>query len=149
MAHKGKIWPYLFERDLSLAPNTIERLPQRMVWTGIVAGGSLAPLVNGKTLVSLPGLADYRGIPNVLYRWELPTVGPTQLGMSLAYYLTYDTNLSFFQWVMGDTIGSLSKSDPQFTLSTFPRNLQLPCVQNLRPARLLITGAGQINPKPW
>jgi hypothetical protein len=149
MAHKGKLWPYLFQRDLSLAPGTIERLPQQMVWTGITAGGAKGILINAKTLVSEPGVASYFPGPNVVYKWQLIDGGILKLVLYLIYQLTRQVNMSNWRWEIGGPTQLLSYGAETDTNSSFPTNVVVPVTTNYQPTQLLVTGAGRIDPKRW
>jgi hypothetical protein len=149
MAHKGKVYPYLWNRDLSLAPGARWGLPLAFRWTGILATGSFASLFVGKTFdLEVVALEPYYS-GYIAWGKSVPRVGGS-IEVTIAYYLTFDEQFSQMAWQIQDSnYGTLARTDFYNTTLGWPYNQIKPSIINPWPAQLLISYAGNFFPKPW
>lgn len=149
MAHKGKLYQYLFNRDLSLSPGQTWGLPQAWRWTGILATGSKAHYFVGQTFdLELYGLESrIYGAASWAFNRTLP--GGLLLNMTILYQLTFLPSMSQMWWNISDESGELAFRPPTNTTAAWPYNQAAPPTYQRNPALLNVVYPGNFFPKPW
>lgn len=151
MAHKGKLYPYLFQRDLSLTPFHRWGLPDRYTWITPAATGTYAYLFNGVVRDSTKTYVTYQmGAAQVVYEFEFLDAS----SQKWFYFLQYELLASVVQSRMRITnqppVAGGTAFAWQNTLPTWPHLDNLP-YNNVQwaPGQLFWLGSGVWDPKVW
>lgn len=149
MAHKGKVYPYFHARDLSMKPGGYTYLPDKWVWSGILASGTLGHHFVGRTFVLdwYSSVWPYSGDVFYLYQEPFGPFGFLELGIH--YHITHDADMASLAltWLVGP---ANSTRLPIPVAAAFPYNLTSGgVIQDTSPALLTINYPGVIIPKPW
>jgi len=149
MAHKGKLFPVLFRRDISLGPNYRARLPETYLLKGFAGTGTLAPYINGRTfeLTAEDIFLDPYGI--MIYGHGSAITPTYQLTILYDYRLTRDKKMAKHAFEIGTTGNWSMRMDFQDLPQSWPYVPFVPPLTIFGSPQFTPTVYGHIEPKPW
>jgi len=149
MAHKGKVYPYFFARDLSLKPDGYTYLPEKWLWSGILGTGTRASQIVGKTfeLVCTQGQDVYFG--NIYWGGRINYGSGQFVAVGFHYGITHQANMAIVDHQIDFEGGRFVNGNVQDVTSAFPYNQGPKVWSNYLPSQFNMSYAGVFIPKPW
>lgn len=149
MAHKGRVYPYFYARDLSLKPGGYTYLPDKWSWSGILATGGAGNYFVGKTF-TLDAANYVNPYDGLVYWYFEDVITPFDKYLLEIYYqITHQPNMATLEFWFRTPGGVTSRIFPKDVTQAFPYNQLSGPVQNHIPTALNVQYPGVLVPKGW
>lgn len=149
MAHKGKLFPVLPNRDLSLAPNYLARLPQQFIWQGFSGHGPWASQLNGQTMTLDVLSIDAYSVGTVVYTGSL-SVHPTGILIAAyTYQLTHTAQMAEHAFIANDNQYTILGFGVRPLVYSWPYTAIVPPIFGNQSGNYLLDVYGHVEPKKW
>lgn len=149
MANKGRAYPRFFRRDLSLKPGGYCYLPDKWIWSGLVAHpGAYQWFSNQVNILDFIGYENF-GRTLVWGKDIYPFPGLAPHRMRYYYRLTGDVNMVQEEWIIGNLDTAYTRVGPRYVQTTFPYSPLPTTWFNNTGSGFNFTAIGTFLPKGW
>jgi len=149
MAHKGKHYPYMLRRDLSLRVPSFLRLPEQFIIDGFEFSGTSAAYMRQPIELGPPSIVGGGGF----VAWNFSEVVGTPLRTvqyQVNQVLVPDTRFCLVQIIFNILdFGGIQCSKQEEWTPAMPSHIFGSGFTENQPARLTVDEEGSIFPKPW